>query len=430
MKKIFYPILMAAAMLTACNEKVDTADSGFGAFSLSVDAPLDHYVTKADAPDKNDFKVEITGPKNLSYDRYGDMPQVIQDLPSGTYTVTVSSGDSEPVAFEQPVYGGSATFEVKTGGVATAKVVASIRNVMVTIVPTAEFLSELTTYEIHVYSEELGKLVWSSSSAVEGAALVTTDINTAGHFAVPSDRLLQIAVKGYREVSNEEATWTGTISGVAAKDHYAINVDANTTGSLGGLVIELDGGLNLKPTPVTIPGFEEVGVDGPDNGDMGDDSGDDDTGSDESAITLEWPGNESFGVMEIDGNQSVELTVKAPAGIKDFKCTLVSDTPEFTSLVSNMTSDPFAEGERESVVLDFINDQVTVTAMAEDPISLPTGDQLKDETEVLFPLTTLVGWIPSMGGAGPDTNHTFTLTVVDNDGNTKSWELTFHVPEA
>lgn len=419
---------MTAAILTACNEKVDTDASGLGAFSLSVDAPADNYVTKAAAPDKNDFKVEITGPKNLSYERYGDMPQVIEALPSGVYTVTVSSPENEPVAFEQPVYGGSATFEVKTGGVATAKVTASIQNVMVTIVPTAAFLSELSKYEIHVYSEELGKLVWSSSDAVEGAALVTTDINKAGHFAVPSDKLLQIAVKGYRTVSNEQATWTGTISNVAAKDHYAINVDANTTGSMSGLEIVIDGGVNLVPTPVTIPGFDEVGVDGPDDGSMDGGSGDDNTGSDDSPVTLEWPGNEDFGVMEIDGSESVELTVKAPAGIKEFYCVLVSESPAFTALVSNMTSDPFGEGERESVTLDFINDDVTVGAMAEPPISLPTRDDLVGKDEVNFPLTTLVGWIPTMGGAAPDTNHTFTLNVVDNDGNSNSWSLTFHVP--
>ena len=126
---------------------------------------------------------------------------------------------------------------------------------------------------------------------------------------------------------------------------------------------------------------------------------------------------------------SVELTVGAEAGIAGFVIRLESDTPAFMALCSEMTSTILTPEEAETqgyVIIDLIGDLTAVELMA--GVGLATGDDLKDEFSVPFSLSTLVPMIPSAGQADPDSNHTFHLTVTDNEGNEKSWSLTFHVP--
>ena len=126
---------------------------------------------------------------------------------------------------------------------------------------------------------------------------------------------------------------------------------------------------------------------------------------------------------------NVELTVGAEAGIAGFIIRLESDTPAFMALCSEMTSKPMTAEEaaiQGYVTIDLIDDPDAVTMMA--GVGISTGDQLVNHTSVPFSLSTLVPMIPTAGTAGPDTYHTFHLTVTDNDGDTKSWSLTFHVP--
>ena len=104
-------------------------------------------------------------------------------------------------------------------------------------------------------------------------------------------------------------------------------------------------------------------------------------------------------------------------------------TPAFMSLCSMMTSTVLTADQAAAqgyVMIDLIGDPDAVTKMA--GVGLSTGDQLKNKTSVPFSLSTLVPMIPSAGQAGSDTNHTFILTVTDNNGDENSWSLTFHVP--
>ena len=122
----------------------------------------------------------------------------------------------------------------------------------------------------------------------------------------------------------------------------------------------------------------------------------------------------------------VELTVNVPGKIKEFTIDVTSDTQMFLFLVSKMTSNPGTIGSIESVSIDLINDATAVSKMRD--VGLKTGDQIYDKETVTFSLSTLIPMIPSAGQAGPDTYHTFKLNVTDQDGDSKSWPLVFHVP--
>lgn len=449
MKKIFYPILAAAAILTACNEEVIT--DGTGSLSFKIGEVADQYYTKAGAVDINEFFVTIADWNGnpvtcdgVTYSNvpYKNLPTEISGLPSGPYTVAVSSHEETPAAaFDTPVFGGSTTFNVKTGATTPVTVKCSVQNVKVTVNPTAKFLSELTTYTITVKNEHGGTIHWTNSAELTGTN-VSADLTLPAHFSVSA---LDVTVTGYRKISGaevnleENADWNGKITDVAAADHHIINIDAQTTGGIGGategdngITLIVDGaGLNEVNTELEIPGYEDVGVDGPDRGEN-EDGGDE--GADDVKITMDWPGHEAdadgvFEPVDIEDGMSVELTVGAEAGIAGFVIRLESDTPAFMALCSQMTSNVLTADQAKEqgyVMIDLIGDPTAVELMA--GVGLKTGNNLKNQTSVPFSLSTLVPMIPSAGQAGKDTDHTFILTVTDNNGDQKSWTLTFHVP--
>lgn len=449
MKKIFYPILAAAAILTACNEEVIT--DGTGSLSFKIGEVADQYYTKADAVDINEFFVTISDWNGnpvtcdgVTYSNvpYKNLPTEISGLPSGPYTVTVSSHEETPAAaFDTPVFGGSTSFNVKTGATTPVTVKCSVQNVKVTINPSANFLSELTTYTITVKNEHGGTIHWTNNAELTGAN-VSADLTIPAHFSVSA---LDVTVTGYRKISGaevnleENADWNGKITDVAAADHHIINIDAQTTGGIGGategdngITLIVDGtGLNEVNTELEVPGYEDVGVDGPDRGEN-EDSGDE--GEDDVKITMDWPGHEAdadgvFEPVDIEDGMSVELTVGAEAGIAGFVIRLESDTPAFMALCSQMTSNVLTADQAKEqgyVMIDLIEDPTAVELMA--GVGLKTGNNLKNQTSVPFSLSTLVPMIPSAGQAGPNTDHTFILTVTDNNADQKSWTLTFHVP--
>ena len=445
MKKIFYSIFAAVAMFTACNEEVIT--DGTGSLNLKIGEVSDKYMTKSDAIDTDEFYVTLTDwngnvveSDGVTYRNilYKNLPDEISGLPSGPYTISVSSHEDIPAAsFDNPVYGGSTTFTVKTGATTPVTVRCTVQNVKVTINPSANFLSELTSYTITVTNEDGGSVHWTDDATVTGAN-VTTDLTLPAHFSVSA---LDVNVTGYRKINGaelnlqENAEWNGKIAEVAAADHHIINIDARTTGAAGGengITITVDGSqLNEVESNLDVPGFEDVPVDGPDRGEN------EEGGEEEEAvstITLSWPGHEAdkdgvFPAVDIVAGMSVELTVGAEAGIAGFVIRLESDTPAFMSLCSMMTSTVLTAdqaAEQGYVMIDLIEDPEAVTKMA--GVGLSTGDLLKDKTSVPFSLSTLVPMIPSAGQAGSDTNHTFILTVTDNNGDENSWSLTFHVP--
>lgn len=431
MKKIFYPILAAAAILTACNEEVIT--DGTGSLSFKIGEVADQYYTKADAVDINEFFVTISDWNGnpvtcdgVTYSNvpYKNLPTEISGLPSGPYTVAVSSHEETPAAaFDTPVFGGSTTFNVKTGATTPVTVKCSVQNVKVTVNPTAKFLSELTTYTITVKNEHGGTIHWTNNAELTGTN-VSADLTLPAHFSVSA---LDVTVTGYRKISGaevnleENADWNGKITDVAAADHHIINIDAQTTGGIGGategdngITLIVDGaGLNEVNTELEVPGYEDVGVDGPDRGENEDGE---DTGV--QGLELIWPGNESFARTELKETMDVNLTIKADNCIKEFIVYVNSPTTNFVSAVAAMG----APGETENdAVLDFSTDKV-VNGMKE--IQLITKSPI-GETEVEFPLSGLLPLIIQVGNPAPNTVHTFTMYLKDNIDQELSIPLEF-----
>ena len=447
MKKIFITIMAAAAVFAGCNQQVIEVSQD-GQLSLNMSAEDDYVsvdlnsnrkeapATRAIAtPDVNDFTIDLV--RNVDgfskhYDRFGDMPQIV-NLPSGAYTLTASTPDVLPAAFDQPVFGAEHQFSVNVGKVSTETIKCTLQNIMVTFSLTEAFASELSSYTISVSNGEAvqNSLYWTNLSSATEDKYTTKDLSKAGYFAVAP---LNIRVDGKRATDGSEAYHEIRLLDVKARTHLMVTLDAKVTGNAGFQII-VDPGVTERPEDVFVPGFDETPV--PDTPESEEPEPEDPDTPDTpdtptpAAMTLKWVGNESFTTAEIESGMSVDLQLTVPKGIKEFLITVTSDTPMFMFLVSNMTSNPAdyaTMNQIESVEIDLINDPVAVDAMAADGIELPTGNNLAGKTYVDFPLSNLVPMIPEMGGAGPDTYHTFNLKVEDSKGNVCDWDLTFHVP--
>lgn len=451
MKKISIIIFAAFAALVGCNRQlIEVSQDVPVSFSMSADDDYDRVDLNSDGKvipaskavagvDVNDFTLDLVRNSDgltKHFDRFGDMPQVI-NLPSGVYTLTASSPDVLPAAFDQPVFGANQQLVVNVGEARTETITCTLQNIMVTFSLSNAFVSELSSYTISVSNGDAvqNTLYWTNLTSATEDRYTTKNIAKAGYFAVAP---LNIRVDGKRATDGSEAYHEIRLLDVKARTHLMVNLDAKVTGS-AGFQITIDPGVNQRPEDVFVPGFDETPVpelpdpedpvDPEEPGDGGETGGE--TPDTPSAMTLKWVGNESFETAEIVSGMAVDLQLTVPEGIKEFLITVTSDTPMFMFLVSNMTSSPgdYATMDQiESVEIDLINDPVAVSAMAADGIELPTGENLLGKTYVDFPLSNLVPMIPEMGGAGPDTYHTFNLKVEDSKGNVCDWDLTFHVP--
>ena len=116
--------------------------------------------------------------------------------------------------------------------------------------------------------------------------------------------------------------------------------------------------------------------------------------------------------MNIEQGMSVELMVYAPAKIKEF---VVKVSDNFLPAIQMLV--PGAQQ------LDLINDEVAKNALG---TMLPVGDQLLNQTEVMFSLSKLVPMIAAVGNQGEE--YVFTLEVVDQKGQELVQDVLFYNP--
>ena len=406
----------AAVMFAGCKKtEITTSEAGLGSVSFSISSDNSEYVTKAELPqvNVNTFKVKITGKDNGYSEEWAsvsEMPGVLE-LVSGNYTVTATSPDAKPVAWDQPVYGGSQDFTVMVGKVSNVNLKCSITNMMVTINPTDDFLNELTGWNVTVTSED-GHLTWNRTEYDEGKA---------AFFDVAP---LNVLVKGERFDGTEVIQQTLIIDEVAAKDHHIINLDAKVTGSIegGGLHLTVDNTVNDRNENINIPGLEEIPVeDEPGTEEPGGETGDEEDPQPSTAPVMEWASNPTFETMPISSDMDVVINISAQEKIKAFVVKVESPSAEFLATVSAMVSPENAHLDENYVNLDLIND---ATAIAMLSSLMPTGDALKGQTSVDFSLSELV---PMINGFSPASGsiHTFTLSVTDEKDQTLSKPVSF-----
>ncbi|MCD8312540.1 MAG: DUF4493 domain-containing protein [Bacteroidales bacterium] len=423
MKKILTVVTLAAAIvLTGCNKhELDEGMGNQGCLQLSVSMGSDQYTvrsTSADDVDIDSFILTFTTSSNSAYKlqyTFGDFKSTFDDsiiyMDPGDYTITVTSPDTEDVAWDQPIYGCTKDFTVKSEVITALELVCTIQNMLVTVETTAEFRAEFYDYNIKItgtYDSGEETLTWTEDKVDEGAE---------GYFKV-SD--LQVDITGIR-ASGTVVTESRAITDCEAADHHIITIGATTTGSANVVGITIDDSTNDKDVEITVPGLEEPDIpdpDEPEDNNGGDDSGN--TGNEgddttDTTPTATWSANPGFDPMYLASTMDVDILVSAPEGIKTFLVGVDSATLSGTLSMLGI-----------SLPMDIIYDTNAVSLLG--TLGVPVGEDLVGATSVDFDISNLAPMIyalkPSAGS-----EHVFTLIVTDAKDQTLEKAITFIMPE-
>lgn len=435
MKKIFFSIIAAAAVLTGCNHEV-IEQQGTGSLEIvascksGIQDVVEPLSKATDDEIINDLIIDIQRPYDnwtVTYDPFSSIRGKVIELGSGDYILTASSPAKEHAAFNQPIYEGNSDFKILTGQVKTVDVICSIQNMKVTVNLSDNFVQELSGYTVTV-SNGKGTLSWNRTADSDDFKPVQVDGMTyftciqEGWFSVAP---LSIVIDGHRAIDNTSASATYIIDDVAAARNYILNIDAEVTGELGGINIGINHEVTPIDTPIVIPGFDEVPVPGDDPSTGGDDNtGDDNTGDDNTggsdpvdptpstAPYVEWAANPDFSPMNIDENLDAALVIHAPKKIKTFEVVVDSEvlSPTIAALCSY--SDSYESGP---ATMDMIGDATLLENLGGMGLGLPLGDEILGNDVVPFSLS---GLIPLIDIYQPEAGaqHKFTLKVTDEEG--------------
>ena len=427
MKKIVYVIMIiAAAVLCSC--KKEKQGDGVGTLQMKVSASGD-YVTKASTnSDIKEFVITITRPADgwqRVYPRYADMPLNVE-LGSGAYTVTASSLYTEDAAWDQPIYRGSADFTIAAGEMTPVSLVCTLANMKVTVVPTQDFLNQVSSFEVTVTNaaswtaavEGVNTLVWNAEKIENG---------DAGYFTVAP---LSIKVDGFRSIDNSEASAGLTISNVAARDHHVIHLDARVVGE-ATFTLVIDDEVVQKDDNVFVDGWDETPVDGGDP--SGDDPDDPNTPDDPPVVdpnlpTATWATNPDFAPILMQSNMTgmVEIEFNVPGKIVTFGVDVDSDVLSETLAALSSTPD-YEYQPGHPFWMDMIYDDTLCENLGGMGLGIPLKDDLLGQTHVTFSLSGLIP-LALMYQPTPGSYHYFNLKLTDEEGRQLEKMITFIAP--
>lgn len=419
MKKLIY-IAMAATAMVFVSCKEDLVEETPTGLQLKISAEgtyVDKVVKSAESVNIDAFIVSVEK-KDGKFAKtwvYAELPSLVE-LSSGEYTITVTSPETEAVAWEQPSYAATKDIAIVNGAVTPVDMVCTLQNMKNSVYCSQHFMDQLTDFNVKISNED-GFLVWTADEVgvyteTDGEKTITKAPSKSAYFSVKE---LAINVDGYRELDGTTANLVYEIKNVAARDHHIIFLDAYVTGQ-ASMTLSIDATVNDKNVDIMLPGID------PDDDNIDDDievgwgepEGDQPAIPDPSdnAPYVEWPANPDFEKMDIVGEMSVELMVYAPEKIKGF---VVRVSENFIPAIQMLV--PGAE------CLDLIGDPVAIEALG---TMLPVGDQLLGQTEVTFSLSKLVPLIASVGNQGED--YVFTLEVTDEKDQVLVKSVTFYNP--
>ncbi len=419
MKRIFITIMAAAAVLASCDTKEVETRKGEGTFmlqSLTADTNLNDVQvgTKALPGELNnnqliaamELTIKNTQDANLKQTyNYLDIVNKPVQLATGSYTVSAVSVGGKDAAWDQPLFAGSTNFEVKPNTVSPVEIKCALTNAVVSINCSDTFTTEVSDYNIKVSDAKGNFLTWTREN-----------IGNDGYFTAKE---LNVTIEGKRSLDgNSTATVTGTIKNIQPKDHIILNIDAKVTGQVQQIVVTVNGKVNDRNENIFVDGFEEIEIPDPSQPDQTPDQPET-----PAAPTIEWPDNKTFATTELAETMKIDLIVKAPGKIKTFL--VVVDSPSLENTLPSMTG---IEG-KEGCTLDLINNKTLIANFKDLGLSLPTGAELEGQTEVAFPLSSLVPMIYQIeveNKSKTDSDHKFTLKLSDEAGQELSQTLVFH----
>lgn len=415
-------IAAVAAALTAasCDNWTPPVDGAKGtvdltSVNLSNSDAVTIHETKAGRADETDIDLtdyvirvykagDTSAPVNTW--AYGSMPEVIS-LTAGTYVIDVESHAVAKAEWEHPFFkGASESFAVEAGKITkVGNIECRFKSIRVTIEYDDEVRATLgDDVKITVKANDEGSLVFTPAETRSGYyAFVENSTTMAIHFEgtvngsfIKNSFTFEDLAPGQHRIirfSKKNAPTPPDQTGQV--DPGKIGIDISTIGK------DIEGNVTVdEETQTLVDPWQEEPEEDPKPDDP----------VTEPAATFTSDNLDLKGVNDPEQKMGgASVNISCPKGIAHLNVSIISDalTPALPDIGLTSHFDLAYPGEIES-------------ALKED-IGLPVGDEVINQTAVVFDITKFMG--PLSGFSG---DHSFELEVIDNEGQTSNLTLKFH----
>ena len=419
---IFKISLMSSAIglgLSSCvSEELSSGLEGKenGSMSINVDM-LRPSSTRA--IDTKDFPVKITSIKDnkvvKTYDKASEVPNKIT-LPVGYYYAEAHTPGELQKIMTTPYYKGRDDFEILQGINTKSTVTCKMANGSFKVKYSDEFASAFATWTISIDDGTESVIQFTNEDGLTPATIYMTfeeNVNflttnfkgttTSGNKISTSNKLTK--KQASEQYDNDDEYFSGG-------DAIVINFSPveSTEGDITG--ITLNANISFEETEK----WYDMEVTDKGAGGDNDNPGGGNTGGDSSTITLDLPSN-----MTIDASTDPSLGdtyIYAENGIQSITVGITSTSPEMIASLQDLAEN--YEGVDFLSSTEIVENQNVVTLFNDlgQSLDVPT----KGQESYTFPIGNFFLLLAFLPG-----EHTFSLTVTDMNGNSKSGSLTLTV---
>ena len=387
-----------------------------GSMSINVDM-LRPSSTRA--VETKDFPVKITSTKDntliKSYDKASEVPNKIT-LPVGNYFAEAHTPGELQKIMTTPYYKGRDDFEILQGINTKSTVTCKMANGSFKVKYSDEFASAFATWTISIDDGTESVIQFTNEDGLTPATIYMTfeeNVNflttnfkgttTSGSKISTSNKLTK--KQASEQYDNDDEYFSGG-------DAIVINFSPveSTEGDITG--ITLNANISFEETEK----WYDMEVTDKGAGEDNDNPGGGNTGGDSSTITLDLPSN-----MTVDASTDPSLGdtyIYAENGIQSITVGITSTSPEMIASLQDLAGN--YEGVDFLSSTEIVENQNVVTLFNDlgQSLDVPT----KGQESYTFPIGNFFLLLAFLPG-----EHTFSLTVTDMNGNSKSGSLTLTV---
>ena len=387
-----------------------------GSMSINVDM-LRPSSTRA--VETKDFPVKIISTKDntliKSYDKASEVPNKIT-LPVGNYFAEAHTPGELQKIMTTPYYKGRDDFEILQGINTKSTVTCKMANGSFKVKYSDEFASAFATWTISIDDGTESVIQFTNEDGLTPATIYMTfeeNVNflttnfkgttTSGNKISTSNKLTK--KQASEQYDNDDEYFSGG-------DAIVINFSPveSTEGDITG--ITLNANISFEETEK----WYDMEVTDKGAGGDNDNPGGGNTGGDSSTITLDLPSN-----MTVDASTDPSLGdtyIYAENGIQSITVGITSTSPEMIASLQDLAEN--YEGVDFLSSTEIVENQTVVTLFNDlgQSLDVPT----KGQESYTFPIGNFFLLLAFLPG-----EHTFSLTVTDMNGNSKSGSLTLTV---
>lgn len=428
MKKIFFicfTLLASTLFFCACHsESMDNIVNTKGELKLStLKVGVDTDVDVVYLDSRAESGVDLSNYIVTIYDEYSqqagqwtysEMPEVVS-LSVGTYTVEVKSVAEPANGFEAPYYEGTVTCEVKENEVTDVPTIScKLANMMFTI-----------EYE-EAFKNKMSDDVVTTLSIGENSLQIPATETRAAYLIAPEDETASLVVNLKGTIDGEAIDYSEHIDNVKSGVHNVIKYQfvpvsdgtesSENTGVVAGgalkISIALDSSMIGSDETVNVyPGTEPGINDFPTGGGGGE------VGENAISITGKILGDKSFDIdlpQTVTEQTSLIVGIETQSGIQNLKVKISSNNEDFNGIGTALGEFDLAHSD---TMLDDTKDMLT-------ELGLPLDANVLNKTMLDFDISSFTSLLLGFEG-----EHTFQITVTDNQGNQLSKSLVINIPK-